>query len=135
MKSENSKTTKLHVLILNQTDKIHLRRGGKSIALSKTSIYYTWKSILKNHTTTINLKYQLKTGYYLELLTPESTENKITKDKNVENISHLEITQVVLVHWNIVKNNYQQDSRVFYAFVPNKPFTSLLEIPPTNYIF
>ena len=84
MKSENSKTTKLHVLILNLTDKIHLRRGGKSIALSKTSIYYTWKNILKNHTTTINLKYQLKTGYYLELLTPESTENKITKDKNVE---------------------------------------------------
>ena len=41
MKSENSKTTKLHVLILNLTDKIHLRRGGKNIALSKTSIYYT----------------------------------------------------------------------------------------------
>ena len=112
-----------------------MRRGGKNIALSKTSIYYTWKNILKNYTTTANLKYQLKTGYYLELLTTESTENKITKDKKVENVSHLEITQVVLVHWNIVKNNYQQDSRVLYAFVPNKPFTSLLEIPPTNYIF
>ena len=68
------------------------------------------------------------------LLTPEtmkllgSTENEITKDKNVENVPHLETTEVVLGHCNIVNNDYQQDSRVFYMFVPNKPFTSLLEI-------
>ena len=48
---------------------------------------------------------------------------------------HLEITEVVLVHCNIVNNDYQQDSRVLYAFVPNKPFGSLLEISPTNHIF
>ena len=64
-----------------------------------------------------------------------STENKITKDKNVENLLHLEIAEVVLVHCNIVNNDYQQDSRVLYMFVPNKPFGSLLEISLTNHTF
>ena len=63
------------------------------------------------------------------------TKNKITKDKNGENVSHLEITEVVLVHWNIVNNDYQHDSRLLYTFVPNKSFVSLLEISPTNHIF
>ena len=57
-----------------------------------------------------------------------STKNKITQDKNSENIPHLEITEVILVHCNIVNNDYQQDSRVLYAFVSNKSFGSLLEI-------
>ena len=84
---------------------------------------------------------RVKNGYNLELLTPEtmkllgSTKNKITKDKNGENVPHLEITEVILVHCNIVNNDYQQDSRVLYTFVPNKQFGSLLEIFPTNHIF
>ena len=64
-----------------------------------------------------------------------STENKITKDKIGENVLHLEITEVVLVHCNIVNNDYQYDSRVLYTFVPNKHFGSLLGISPTNHIF
>ena len=64
-----------------------------------------------------------------------STENKITEDKNGENVPHLDITEVVLVHWNIVNNDYQQDSRVWYIFVPNKLFGNLLEFSPTNHIF
>ena len=64
-----------------------------------------------------------------------STKNKITKDKNGENVPHLEITEVLLVHCNIVNNDYQQDSRVQYTFVPNKPFGSLLGIFPANHIF
>ena len=64
-----------------------------------------------------------------------STENKIIRDKNNENVPHLEITDVVLVHCDIVNNDYQQNSRVLYTFVPNKPFGSLLEISPTNDIF
>ena len=64
----------------------------------------------------------------------ESTENKITKDKNGENVPHLEITEVVLVHCNIVNNDYQQDSQVLYTFVPNKSFGSLLDISPSNHI-
>ena len=55
-----------------------------------------------------------------------STEYKITKDKNGENIPHLEITEVVLVHCNIVNNDYRKDSRVLYIFVPNIPFVGLL---------
>ena len=46
-----------------------------------------------------------------------STENKTTKDKNGKNVPHLKITEVALVHCNIVNNNYQQDSRVLYTFV------------------
>ena len=64
-----------------------------------------------------------------------STENKTTKGKTGENVPHLEITKVVLVPCNIVDNDYQQDSRVLYTFVPNKTFGRLLEIAPTNFIF
>ena len=64
-----------------------------------------------------------------------STENRRTKDENSENVPHLEITEVVLVHCDIVNNDYQQDSRVLYTFIPNKPFGGLLEISPTNHIF
>ena len=64
-----------------------------------------------------------------------STKNEITKDKTGENILHLEITEVALVHRNIVNNNYQQDSRILYTFVSNKLFGSLLEVSATNYIF
>ena len=64
-----------------------------------------------------------------------STESKITGEKNGENVPHLEVVEVVLIHCNIVDNSYQQDSRILYTFVPNKPFGSLLEISPPNHIF
>ena len=187
--SENSKTSEPHVLMLKLTDKLDLRRGEESIALSNLRIFYTWKSIkgsynnnkfktsaltwndkfespdgsysasniqdyfeyiLKKHGENIDnpsvkiyvnkienrITFKIKNGYSLELLTPEtmkllgSTENKITKDKNGENVPHLEITEVVLVHCNIVNNDYQQDSRALYTFAPNKPFGILLEISP-----
>ena len=64
-----------------------------------------------------------------------STKNKIAKDKNGENVPHLETSEVILVHCNIANNDYQQDSTVLYTFVPNKPFGSLLKIFPTNHIF
>ena len=87
------------------------------------------------------ITFKIKNGYYLELLTPEtmklfgSTESKLTKDKNSENVPHLEIVELVLVHCNLVNNDHQQDSRILYTFVPNKTFGSLLEISPTNQIF
>ena len=55
-----------------------------------------------------------------------SIKNKINKNKNGENVPNLEITEVLLVHCNIVNNDYHQDSRVLYTFVPNKPLGSLL---------
>ena len=85
--------------------------------------------------------FKIKDGYSLELLTRETmkllkcTKNKITKGRNGENVPHLEIGEVVLVHCNIIINDYQQDSRALYSFFPNKPLGSLLEISPTNHIF
>ena len=64
-----------------------------------------------------------------------STIGKITKNKNGENVPRLEVVELVLVHCNLVNNDYQQDSRTLYAFKPNKTFGSLLEISPTNHVF
>ena len=80
------------------------------------------------------ITFKIKTGYYLELLTPEtmkligSTKTKITKNVNGENVPLLQITEVVLVHDNFVNNNYQQNSRVLYTFAPNKLFSQLLHV-------
>ena len=63
-----------------------------------------------------------------------SIKNKITKGENVGNRPHLEIIEVVLVHCNIVNNDYQQDSRVLYTFVPNKSFGQLLDILPKTFM-
>ena len=63
---------------------------------------------------------KIKAGYYLELLMPETmkllgnTKCKITNDRNCENVSHLEITEVVLVNCHIANNNYQQGHLVNY---------------------
>ena len=194
MNSENSKTSECHVLVLKLTDKLDLRRGQKTVALSNLSIYYTWKNIkssynnnkfkisaptwneefelpdelysilyihdyfeyiLKKHSESVDnppirryvnrienrIMFKIKSGYYLELLTPEtmkllgSAESEITKDKNGENVARLEVVELVLVHCNLVNNDYQLDSRIFYAFLPNKTFGSLLEISPTNHVF
>ena len=143
MNSENTKTSERNVLVLKLTDKLDLRRGQKTVALSNLSIYYTWKNvkssnnnnkfkisaptwsedfkltdgsysvsdiqdyfeyILKQNSESVDnpsirmyvdiienrITFKIKSGYYLELLTPEtmkllgSTESKITKDKNVK---------------------------------------------------
>ena len=60
---------------------------------------------------------------------------KIRTNENGENVIHLEITEVVLVQFNIANNDYQQDSIVLYTFVPNKSFGILLNISPKNFIF
>ena len=194
MNSENSRTSEYHVLVLKLADKLDLRRGPKSVALSNLSTYYTWKNIkssyknnklkisaptwsdefelpdgsysildiqdyfeyiLKKRSESVDnpsikiylneiengVTFKIKNGYHLELLTPESmkllgsTESKITKGKIGENVPHLEIVKLVLIHCNLVNDNYQQNSRILYTFVPNKPFGSLLEISPANHIF
>ena len=72
--------------------------------------------------------YKIKTGYKVELLTPEkmkllgSIKEKVHKDKDGENVPKLESVEVVLVHCNLVNNNYQQASKVLFTFVPNKQF-------------
>ena len=110
-----------------------LKKHGENIDNPSVKIYV---NKIENRIT-----FKIKNGYSLELLTPEamkllgSIENKITKDKNSENVPHLEIMEVALVHYNIVNNDYQQGSRVLYTFVPNKQFGSLLEISLTNHMF
>ena len=122
---------------------------------SITNIQDHFEYILKKHSESVDnpsirmyinrienrITFEIKNGYYLELLTPETmkllgtTESKITKDENGENVPHLEVVELVLVHCNLVNNDYQQDSRILYTFVPNKTFGSLLEISPTNQVF
>ena len=71
------------------------------------------------------ITFKIKTAYCLELLTFETmklfgrNENKIIKDKNGENVSHLKITKVTLVHCSNVNNDDQQNY-ILYAFVPNE---------------
>ena len=86
------------------------------------------------------ITFKIKTGYYLGLLMPETMKllggikSKINKDKNGKNVSHLEFSEVILIHCNIVNNDYQQDSRVLYTFVPNKSLGQLLDVLPYNFI-
>ena len=64
------------------------------------------------------ITFKIKAGCYIELLMPEtiklqgSIKSKVTKNDNGENAPNLEITEVVLIHCNVVNNDYQQDSRV-----------------------
>ena len=121
-----------------------------SYSISDIQDYFEY--ILKKHSESVDnpsirmyinrienrITFKIKSGYYLELLTLEtmkllgSTESKITKNKNGENAPHLEVVELVLVHYNLVNNDYQQDSRILFTFVPNNSFGSLLEISPTN---
>ena len=194
MNSENSRTSEYHVLVFKLADKLVLRRGEKSVALSNLSVYYTWKNvkgsynnnsfkisaltwseefklpggsysisdfqdyfeyILKKHSESVDnpsikiyvntienrVTFKIKKGYCLELLIPEtmkllgSTETKITKDKKGESVPHLEIVELILIHCSLVNTNYQQNSRILYTFVPNKPLDSLLNISPQNHVF
>ena len=79
---------------------------------------------------------KIKTGYKLELLTPEtmkllgSTKKDVEKDKDGEIVPKLESVEVVLVHCNLVKNDYQHISKVLFIFVLNKQFGQLINILP-----
>ena len=130
-------------------DKLELTDGSYSVSSIQDYFEYILKKHAENiykHSVKIYINkienittFKFKNGCSLELLTPEtmkllgSTENKIIRDKNGENVPHLEITEVV--RCKIVNNDYQQDSRVLYTFIPNKLFDSLLEISLANHVF
>ena len=75
----------------------------------------------------MNLNYQMDHIQYqifkiiLSIFLKNTVKVFITKDKNGENVPHLEIVELVLTHCNIVNNNYMQNSRILYIFVSNKP--------------
>ena len=112
-------------------EKFELPDGLYSVSNIQDYFEYSLKKIGENidkpsvkiYVNKMENRITFKNGYSLKLLTIKllgSTENKIIKYKNSENLPHLEITEVVLVHCNIVNNDYQQDARVFYTSVPNK---------------
>ena len=113
--------------------RVYFKKHGEDIDKPSVQIYV---NEIENRVTL-----KIKNGYSLELLILEtmkllgSIENKITQDKSSENVPHLEITEVVFVHYDIVKNVCLQYSRVLFTFVLNKRFDSLLEISATNHIF
>ena len=80
--------------------------------------------------------FKIKTGCKLELLDSEtmkllgSTKKVADKNKNGENVPKLESVEVVLVHCNWVKNDYQHASKLLFSFVSNKKFGQLLNISP-----
>ena len=82
--------------------------------------------------------FKIKTGYILELLTPEtmrllvSTKKDVDADKYSENVPKLESVEVVLVHCSLVKNDYQHLSKHLFSFVPNKQFGQSISISPNT---
>ena len=112
---------------------IYLKKHGEKTDIPSIRIYL---NKIENRIT-----FKIKKGYYLELLTPEttkllgSTKSKITNDENGKNVPYLEITEVTLIHCNIFNNTYEKDSKVLYTLVPNKSFGKLLDISPNNLIF
>ena len=143
--------TKFKISAPTWNEEFELPDGSYSIS----DIHDYFEYILKKHSERVDnpsiriyvnkienrITFKIKSGLYLELLTPEtmkllgSAESKITKDENGENVPHLEVAELVLVHCNLFINYYLQDSRILYTFVPNKTFGSLLEISPTNHVF
>ena len=80
--------------------------------------------------------FRIKTGFKLQLLTPETkkllwgTKKDVDKDNNGDNVPKLEYVEVVLVHFNLVKNDYQHTAKVLFTFVPKKQFGQLINILP-----
>ena len=103
----------------------------KHETLTENSPVQIYPNKIKNR-----IVFKIKTGYKLELLTPEtmkllgSTKKDVDSDKNSENVPKLESVEVVLVHCNLVNNSYQQASKVLFTFVPNKQFGQLITISP-----
>ena len=119
----------LMVLALLQTFKITSNLSPKDMKLSLTIHQFKFIQMKR-------IVFKIKTGYKLELLTPEtmrllgSTKKDVDKDKDGENVPKLESVEVVLVHCNLVKNDYQHTSKVLFSFVPNKQFGQLKNISP-----
>ena len=77
--------------------------------------------------------FKIKTGYKLELVTPETkkllgSKKDFDKGKDGENVAKVGSLEFVLVHCNLVKNDYQHTSKVLFTFDPNKIFGQLINI-------
>ena len=102
----------------------------ETISSDKNSPILIYPNKIKN-----KIVFKIKTGYKLELLTNETMKLLgdgpiIDKDKNGDNVPELEQVDSVLVHCNVVHNDYLQNSKSLYTFVPDKDFGQLLSIQP-----
>ena len=103
----------------------------KHETLTENPLIQIYPNKIKNR-----IVFKIKTGYKLELLTPEtikllgSKKKDADKDKNGENVPKLESVEVALVHCNLVKNYYRHTSKILFTFVPNKQFAELINISP-----
>ena len=102
-----------------------------SYSISDFQVYFEC-IIKKNETIRIFLK--IKTGYKLELLSPETmkllgrTKKYVNQEKDGEDVPKLESLEVTLVHYNLVNNNYQRSSKLLFTFITNKTFGQLITI-------
>ena len=135
---------KFKISALTWNDELDLPDGSDSIV----DIQDYFEFIIKKHETLAEncpvqiypnkiknrIVFKVKTGYKLELLSPEtmkllgSTKKDVDQDKGGEDVSKIESVEVVLVHCNLVNNNYQQASKLLFTFVPNKQFDQLINI-------
>ena len=105
----------------------------KHDTLTENPLMQIYPNKIKNR-----IVFKIKTGYKLELLTPEtikllgSAKKMVDKNKNSENVPKLESVDVVLVHCNLVKNDYQHSSKVLFSFVPDKEFRKLINMHPNT---
>ena len=85
--------------------------------------------------------FKLGAGVSLEFMSPETQKflgfsvNKVTGTGNGDKVPQLETVQTVLVHCNLVDNDYQRDSMILYSFVPDKSFGNILSIQPSDFIW
>ena len=95
----------------------------KHESLTENPLIQIYPNKIKNR-----IVFNIKNGYKLELLTPEtmkllgSAKKDVDSDKNSENVPKLESVEVVLVHCNLLKNDYQHSSKVLFSFVTNRQF-------------
>ena len=150
MNTENSKSSEPHRSKLDLTDKLNLKNRNKNMDLANLSIYYTQKNIKSEYNNNKFPPVQVypnkiknriafkikKTRHKSELLTLEtmkllgSTKKGVEKDKDGEIVLKLGSVEVVLVHCNLVQNDYQHTSKVLFRFVPNKQFGELINVSP-----
>ena len=99
--------------------------------MTENTLVQIYSNKIKNR-----IVFKIKIGYKLELLTPEtmkllgSGKRDVDKDKDGENVPKLESVEVLLVHCNLVKNDYQYASKVLFTSAPNKQFGELINISP-----
>ena len=145
IKSEYSNNKfKIHAPTWN--DEFNLPDGSYSVS----DIQNYFEYIIKKHETIADnppvqiyvnkiknrIVFKIKTGYKLELLTEKTmqlsgiSKKVIDKNKDGDIVSRLETVEVVLVHCNLVNNNYQQASKLLFNFVPNKQLGQLITITP-----